>query len=527
MSRSIETSSGVPAQARGEVPALVVEHRRLLLVSVLASMAMNMLDTTIANVALPHMQSSLQATQDTVTWVITSYVLAAAVALPLAGWLVDTFGIRTVMVISVAVFTFASALCGAAHSLEQMVLFRVLQGVAGAFLQPLSLTLLLDVSTPRERPKMMTLFSQVLMIAPIDGPLLGGYITEHATWRWVFYVNVPIGILCLGGLLASLPEGHRRFRKFDKLGWLFVALAVASMQLMLDRGSTKDWFSSFEILSYLVICLCAAWLAVVHVSTTKDPIFPTRLFADFNFVTGLTITFLYGMIAMSSMALLPQLFQNVFGFPVMETGMLMVPRGLGMLLSMTLFSRLTAQMDPRVTLAIGLSVQAVTLWMMTGWTSSVPASTIVLVTTISGMGNALTFIPLNMLMYTTLAHDLRTDASSFSSLIRNLGSSLGVSICTVLLTHSVQVNHEEIGSRFSPPDLPFDLTQLPDPDLTVLGLRLVDGMVNREALMIGYINDFMLMSIACAVCIPLLMLMKRPPRLVPVSSEELARDMGH
>lgn len=519
MSASISAGAGAEHQRDEESPELidhdhakiVTRHRGPILVAAMAGMTMQMLDTTIANVALPHMQSSLSATQDTVTWILTSYVLASAVALPLTGWLVDRVGTRQLMIASIALFTAASALCGLAQSIEQMVMFRILQGLAGAFLSPLAQTMMLDLSTPEERPKMMTLFTQGVMVGPIVGPVLGGFLTDNFSWRWVFYVNLPVGVGCILLLLLFMPRSPVRPRKFDLFGWAAVAVAVSSLQLMLDRGSQLDWFHSGEIVAYLVVACCAAWVAVVHIATARHPLFPRELFRDRNFTASIALTTVFGLVLMSTMALLPTLLQTIYGYPPVDAGLLLIPRGIGTLITTTLFGSLIARGDPRVLLAVGFSVLGLSMLLMSRWAPVMPASWIIGSGLLQGFGMALSFVPLNVIAFATLPDRLRTDASSGMNLMRNLGSSIGVTTCTVMLTHSAQLNHAELGERIDFGGLPIPFEQLSiSPGASETVLRVTDGLVNLNALMIGYNNDFFAMGLACFAMLPFLLILRRP-----------------
>lgn len=498
-----------------EQPPLVSRNRPLMLVGSMAAMVMYTLDTTIANVALPHMTASLSATQDTITWVLTSYVLASAVALPLAGWLVDKFGIRNMMLMSVLLFTVASMLCGVAQNLEQMVLFRILQGLGGAFLSPLAQTVTLDSSTAAERPRMMGLYTQGVMLGPITGPIIGGFLTDNYNWRWVFYVNLPVGLICFLLLWLYLPKTPTRQRRVDFTGWLLVALTVSALQLILDRGLTLDWFASAEIVTYAVVALAGAWLAVFHLSGTAQPLFPTALFHDRNFTVGLAFMFLIGLVMMSVMALLPGLLQQIYGYTPLQSGMLLAPRGIGMLASITLFGRFMTKVDARALLALGLLLMGGSMWMMTGWSLEMPRGPIILAGLLQGLGLSFTFMPMNLISFATLPPHLRTDASSLGNLMRNLGSSIGISAASVELARNIQVNHAELGAHVTRTLVPFDLDRV-----TAYGgmgetmLRVMDGMVNQQAAMIAYINDFYAMAIACVVAIPLLMLV-RPAKPAP------------
>lgn len=480
-----------------------------MLVGSMAAMVMYTLDTTIANVALPHMTAALGATQDTITWVLTSYVLASAVALPLAGWLVDKFGVRAMMLASVLLFTIASMLCGAAQNIEQMVAFRILQGLAGAFLAPLAQTITLNSSTLAERPKMMAIYTQGIMLGPITGPILGGWLTDNYNWRWVFYVNLPIGVICLVLLALYLPKTPTRDRRIDIVGWLLVALTVSAFQLILDRGLTVDWFASGEIVTYAVIAASGCWLAIFHLSRGPNPLFPLALFRDRNFNVGLAFMFVVGLVMMSVMAILPGLLQQIYGYTAYQSGLLLVPRGLGMLISVTVFGRFIARVDDRLLLALGLFLIGASMWMMTGWSTEMPRGPIISAGLLQGLGLSFTFIPMNMIAFATLPPQYRTDASSLANLMRNLGSSIGIALASVELARSVQINHAELGAHVTRALVPFNLDRI-----TAYGgageaaLRVVDGLVNQQAAMIAYINDFYAMALACFLTIPLLLLVR-------------------
>ncbi len=501
--------------AQSDLPPLRVANRPLLLVGVMAAMIMQTLDTTIANVALPHMAASLGATRDTITWVLTSYVLASAVVLPLAGWLVDRVGVRRLLLVSVTVFTLSSMLCGVAQSLDQMVLFRILQGVAGAFLSPLAQTVILDTSTVAERPRMMSIYTQGVMLGPISGPIIGGYLTDNFNWRWVFYVNLPVGIGCFILLWLYMPKTPLRDRKIDLFGWLLIAAAVSGLQLVLDRGQDRDWFSSAEIVIEAVIAGSCLWMALVHLTTARAPLFPREIFRDRNFTIGLVFTLLMGLVMMSVMALLPGLMQQIYGYSPMQSGLLLAPRGVGMLLSITLFGRWMARVDPRLQLGIGLCLMSLSLWLMAHWSVDMPRMPIVLSGVIQGVGLSFSFMPVNLIAFATLNPRYRTDASGLTNLVRNLGSSVGIAAAAVLLARNVQINHAEISSRLPAMIAPFpgDMNSAFAP-FSGMVLGTVDAMVNQQAAMIAYLDDFLIMSFGCLAAIPLLLLVKpgSPPK---------------
>ena len=511
-----------------DVPALLVKNRPLLLTGVMAAMIMQTLDATIANVALPHMSASLGATRDTITWVLTSYVLASAVVLPLSGWLVDRVGIRRMMLSSVMLFTAASMLCGVAHSIDQMVLFRVLQGLAGAFLGPLAQTIILDSSTVAERPKMMAIYTQGIMLGPISGPIIGGYLTDNFNWRWVFFVNLPVGVLCFVLLLFYLPKTPLRERKIDLFGWILIAAAVSGLQLVLDRGQDQDWFSSPEIVIEAVVAASCAWMAVVHLATAQTPLFPKALFRDRNFTVGMVFFGLMGMVMMSVMALLPGLLQQIYGFSPLQSGMLLAPRGIGMLLSMALFGRFTARVDPRLQLAFGFALMAFSLWLMAHWSVDMPRLPIVTTGVLQGVGISFAFVPVNMIAFATLPPRYRTDASGMTNLLRNVGSSVGIAATSVMLARNVQINHAEIASRITPELVPFagDMNSAFAP-MTGRALGYADAMINQQAVMIAYLDDFLVMGVACILAIPLLLLVKPGARTTSADAAVIAAEAAH
>ncbi len=514
--------------AQADLPPLIVRNRPLLLAGVMAAMIMQTLDTTIANVALPHMAASLGATRDTITWVLTSYVLASAVVLPLAGWLVDRVGIRRMLLFSVTLFTVSSMLCGAAQSLDQMVVFRIMQGLAGAFLAPLAQTVILDTSTTAERPRMMSIYTQGVMLGPISGPIIGGYLTDNFNWRWVFYVNLPVGIGCFALLWLFMPNTPRRERRIDLFGWLLIATAVSGLQLVLDRGQDRDWFASSEIVIEAVVAASCLWMALVHLATARTPLFPKEIFRDRNFSIGLVFTLLMGLVMMSVMALLPGLMQQIYGYSPMQSGLLLAPRGVGMLLSITLFGRFMNRVDPRVLLAMGLCLMSLSLWLMAHWSVDMPRVPIVISGVIQGVGLSFSFMPVNMISFATLNPRHRTDASGLTMLFRNVGSSVGVAGVTVLLARNVQINHAEIGSRLPSvaSAFPGDMHSAFAP-FSSLVLGTVDGMVNQQAAMIAYLDDFLAMSVACVAAIPLLLLVRTGTASKTVDVAAAAAEAAH
>ncbi len=503
-------TSASAAQRRDE-PEVAVRSKGLLTAAVMFAMVMQILDTTIANVALPHMQASLGATQESVTWVLTSYILASAVAIPATGWLADRLGARNLLLLSVFFFVIASALCGIAPSLGAMVLFRTLQGIAGAFIGPLVQTVMLDINRPSEHARAMSVYGMGIMIGPILGPVLGGLLTEQFDWRWVFFVNVPIGAACLFALWLLLPRMPTKKRRFDLTGWMLIAAALAAFQLMLDRGQTVDWFESAETWIYTGIMLSGAWMFCVHLATKKEPLFPIEMLRDRNLMTGTLFMVIVGATALSGMTLMPPMLQGIYGYPVIETGLLLAARGVGVLITMFIAGRVTRFVDTRLLVGTGMGITAFSLWMMSGWTVVMDWRPFVLSGFVQGLGLGFVFVPLNVISFATLPPQYRTDAAGLFNLARNIGSSVGISAVTVLLARNIQINHAELGERLTSYNLPVDPDQLSA--YGVVGesaLAAANTIVNREAAMMAYINDFWIMMLVVLATIPLLALLRKP-----------------
>jgi len=495
---------------RSSIDPALVKNRGLITISVMLATIMQVLDTTIANVALPSMTGDLDATRDTATWVLTSYIVAAAIMTPVTGWLSDRIGKRELFLVSIVGFVISSMACGLAWSLSSMVVFRVSQGLFGAAIVPLSQTFMLDINPPEKAGQAMAMWGAGIMVGPIVGPTLGGWLTEYYNWRWVFFINLPVGIVAFLGCAAYLPRAVSRFRRFDFFGFSMLSIGIGALQLMLDRGGVVDWFSSTEIWIYLFLAVTGIWVFGVHIMTAEHPFLDPHIFADRNFVTGLVFIFIIGIILLASLALLPPMLTRIFGYPVFTTGLVMAPRGVGTMISMVLAGRLVQHFDARILVAVGLGLTALSLYMMTGFTPQMDSTLIISSGVIQGLGLGLVFVPLSTVAFATIAPIFRADATSLFSLMRNIGSSIGISIVTMLLTRNIQINHSELGAAISPYN-PLLLQRFPamsngDPAT----LTQIDYLVNIQALMIGYVDDFKLMMIVCLFALPLVLLLRRP-----------------
>ena len=490
-------------------PGHAVPHRGLITVSIMLATIMQVLDTTIANVALPSMTGDLDASQDTITWVLTSYIVAAAIMTPVTGWLADRVGRRQLFLATIVGFTATSMACGLAPSLETMVLFRILQGLFGAAIVPLSQTFLLDINPKERHGQAMAIWGAGIMVGPIIGPTLGGWLTEVLNWRWVFFINLPVGIIAFMGCAAYLPEVARRLRRFDFFGFAMLSLGVGALQLMLDRGGEVDWFSAWEIWIELGLAITGIWIFTVHLATAHDPFVDPKIFTDRNFVTGLVLIFIVGIVLLASLALLPPMLSRVFGYSTITTGLVMAPRGVGTMISMILVGRLVRVVDPRYLVITGLLLTSASLYLMTGFSPQMDSWPVISTGVIQGLGLGLVFVPLSAIAFATLAPGYRTDAASLFSLVRNLGSSIGISVVTLYLTRNVQINHEELGAFINPFN-PVLRGLLPGPVTDPAMLQTLDALVNQQALMISYNNDFKLMMLVTLFAIPLALMLRRP-----------------
>lgn len=491
--------------------------KRIVTFAVMLATIIQVLDTTIANVALPHMMGSLMATQDQVSWVLTSYIVASAIMTLPTGWLAGRYGRKNILLISVAGFTLSSVLCGMAISLEQMVLFRVLQGIFGAALVPLSQATLLDINERKNHGKAMAVWGMGVMLGPIVGPSLGGYLTEYYSWRYVFYINLPLGILSLLGLLIYLPEGQKHERPFDKVGFLTLSLCIACVQLILDRGESEDWLASMEIQLYVAVIIAAAWMYVVHTLQEPHPFLSPGMLKDKNLQLGLFFMFIVGMVLLATMALMPPYMQNLMGYSVLDVGFILAPRGFGTLLAMTIVSRVANKIDQRRLILLGLLLTAYALDRMCKFTTFVPATEIVVSGMIQGFGLGFVFIPLSSASYTTLDPKYRAEAASLFSLIRNLGSSIGVSVGFMLFTRNTARQHAYISEAITPYSSWLDLSVSPEAVTqgSSAALRMLDLEITRQAMTIAYVNDFKLMMWVVLALVPLVFVLNSTKPKVP------------
>ncbi|HEY1794535.1 MAG TPA: MDR family MFS transporter [Stellaceae bacterium] len=500
----------------GDPAARPAANRVMITASITCATIMQGVDTTIANVALPHIQGSLSCSQDQIAWVVTSYIVAAAIMTPLTGWLAGRFGIKYIFLASVIGFTISSALCGAATTLIQLVLYRVMQGVCGAALVPLAQSTLLQTEPPERHAKAMAIWGIGTMMGPIIGPALGGWLTDNFSWRWVFYINLPVGILCALGISLFIHETNRAIReRFDVFGFALLSLAVGAVQMMLDRGELKDWFGSSEIWIEFTIAVLCGYLFVVHTATAGDRSFLNRsLLKDPNFVAGFILMFFVGVILNGTMVLLPTMMQVLLNYPVVTSGFVIAPRGIGTLIAMLFVARLAGRFDIRLLILLGLVMTAISLWQMTGYSLNMNMWLLLTSGMLQGFGLGFIFTPLSVITFSTLPRNYLTQGTAMFSLMRNIGGSVGVSIVEALLVQNTQIVHSRLVERLHP-DNP--LTQLPEftrhfSFTTPGGVAALNAEITRQASMIAYIDNFYLMVIIILASLPLLLLLRRPAR---------------
>jgi len=508
---------------RGEQAAAPAANRAAITASIMLATFMQGVDTTITNVALPHMQGSLSASQDQIAWVVTSYIVAAAIMTPLTGWLAGRFGIKYVFLISVIGFTVASALCGAATSLAQLVIYRLLQGVCGAALVPLSQAVLFQINPPERHAKAMAVWGMGVILGPIIGPALGGYLTDYYNWRWVFYINLPFGVLAAIGILVFIHEtrhGHRE--PFDFFGFATLSLAIGALKMLLDRGELKDWFGSVEIWVETTIAGLALYLFIVHTVTATDRSFLNReLLKDSNCMIGTVLMFVIGMPLYGTMTLLPLMLQNLMNYPVVTTGLVTAPRGIGTMVAMILVARLVGRVDVRLIILTGLAVTVVSMWQMTGFSLQMGMGPIITSGVLQGFGLGFVFTPLSTITFSTLPRNILTQGTAIFSLMRNIGGSIGISIVVALLAENTQVVHSRLVEHLRPdnplaqaPYLapPFSLT-------TPAGIAALNAEATRQAAMVAYIDDFKLMMLIVILAAPLILLLRKPrPARAPAAA---------
>jgi len=500
---------------RGEAFA-PVPNRGMITMSIMLANIMQGVDNSILNVALPHVQGSLSASLDQIAWALTSYIVCAAIMMPLTGWLAGRFGIKYIFLVSVIGFTLASALCGAATSLGELVFFRALQGVAGAGLVPLSQATLLQINPPERHGRAMAVFGMGTICGPIMGPALGGWLTYEYSWRWVFYINVPVGMLCTMGVLVFMRQTRYVHREpFDFFGFLTLSLGIGALQLMLDRGELKDWFHSSEIWIEATVAGLGFYLFAVHTITTDERSFLNRdLLKSATFVAGTVLIFCSGLIMTGTNALLPTMLQNLMNFPALTTGLVAMPRGIGSMVAMFLVAPLITRVDNRLIILFGLLMTSAAMWQMSQFSLQMSMAPVVISGLMQGFGLGCAQVPLNIIALSTLPRHIMTQGTAIRSLMRNLGGSTGISILVATLAQNTQTVHSRLVEGLRPDNPLAQAPYLAEPFSlsTPSGIEALNAEVTRQAAMVAYVDDFRLLMLIALAAIPLLLLLREAPR---------------
>ncbi len=474
---------------------------------------MQALDSTIVLVAMPHIQGSLSASHDQITWILTSYIVVSAIMTAPVGWLANRFGTKIVYGVALLGFTAVSGLCGMALTLDQMVVFRALQGAFGAALTPLSLAILLALFPAEKRSLPIAIWSMAAMVGPIAGPTLGGILTEYYDWRWCFYVNLPIGMLAAAGLWFFFREEKPvKTAGFDGLGFGVLAVAVGAFQLMLDRGIDRDWFSANEIVVEAVLAGLGAYLFLFHMVTAKAPFVPRALFRDRNFVISLGLMYAVNGILFASISMMPTFLQSVSGRPVLDAGLLLAPRGFGVMAGMLLIGKIASFVDPRAIMSAGAAVLAWSLWEMAHWPSFVGGDVFLFVTVVQGFAMGLLFAPLMVIAFVTLEKKLQNDGTAFISLIRNLGSAAGISAASVVLANGMQTIRDQAVGLVTPFNQALSINAISKLANFHLpsGAASLNGLLVQHVAPLAYGNVYIFLFYLTLALLPPIWLYKRP-----------------
>jgi MFS transporter, DHA2 family, multidrug resistance protein len=497
----------------------------LIAVSVMFATFMEVLDTTVVNVSLPHIAGSLSASIDEATWALTSYLVANAIILPMTGWLASTFGRKRLIMAAVVGFTGASFLCGLAPNLASLIVFRIIQGATGGVMQPLSQAVLLEAFPPKDRGKAMGFWGLGIVVAPILGPVLGGWLTDTYSWRWVFYINIPVGVasLIMTQLYIFDPPYLRASagRSIDYWGIGMLAVGIGALQYVLDKGQQDDWFSSNIILGLAIVsAICLAAL-VVHELTTDEPIVDLRVFKVRSYAVGVFLMTIVGFVMYGSMVLLPIMMQTLLGYPPLQAGIALAPRGLGSFIMMPLTGAMVGRFDARKLLTIGLFVGGGTMLWLSRTNLNAGYWDLFWPQVIQGMAMSMLFVPLTTIAMDAIPREKMGYATSLFSLMRNIGGSVGIAVTGTLLARHTQATTALYGANVTALDptsqsLFYQMRsafQGAGADIVTATDRAyaaLFGMVQRQASIVSFVGLFQLLGIVFLSVMPLVLLMKRP-----------------
>ena len=495
----------------------------LIAASVMLATFMEVLDTSVANVALPHIAGNLSASTEESTWVLTSYLVSNAIILPATNWLGRFFGRKRFLIACIAIFTLSSALCGAAASLGMLIVARIIQGAGGGALQPIAQAVLMESFPPEKRGSAMAVYGLGVVVAPIIGPTLGGWITDNYSWRWIFYINVPVGILAV--LMANTfiedPPYIRSQRpgRIDYIGFGVMAIALGTLQLVLDKGQEEDWLASSLITAGLIFTVVMFIAFFVWELLAKEPIVNLRILTNRNFAVGTMLMTVMGVVLYGTIALLPLFLQTLMGYPAVQSGLAVSPRGFGSVASMIIVGRLVSKIDGRYLIVFGFCVLAFSTYLFSDINLQISMGSIVFPGIISGFALGFVFVPLTTMAMGTLPNEQMGNASGVFNLMRNTGGSIGIAAVTTMLARGGQIHQAAMVSHLTPYDPMFQqrMQQLTSAMAaqsdSVTGAQqaygAVYGTLVKQATLMSYIDDFRLLAFLCVLCVPVVFLFKR------------------
>ena len=501
---------------------------------------MEVLDTSVATVSLPHIAGSLSATTDESTWVLTSYLISNAIILPSSGWLSNLLGRKRYQLLSVGLFTLASMWCGAASSLGMLVVARVLQGAAGGGLQPVSQAVLLESFPVSKRGLAMAVYGMGIIVSPLLGPLMGGWITDNYSWRWIFYINVPVGILALIMINTFVEDppyiGRSGDKSIDYVGFGFLAVALTAVQVVLDKGQEADWFEAAWVRWFVAVAAVALVAFIVRELRTHAPIVNLRVLADRNLATGTFLIGLLGVIIYGTLALLPLFLQELIGYTAFSSGFAVAPRGIGAIVSMVLAARLVGRVDERILITIGVLIRGASLFMLGDLNLTMSMGSVIWPNIVNGLANGFLFVPLTTITMKTLPNELMGAGTGLYNLLRNLGASLGISMVTTFLTRGEQAHQEVLAAHLNNSDPVYRSTLERITHFLALqngsaaaqhqAMGLVYMNLRQQAALCSYIDDFRLMAYLSLLCLPFLLFFRnvksKPAEAAPHRTRSLA-----
>ncbi|GBE43866.1 putative multidrug resistance protein EmrY [bacterium BMS3Bbin10] len=491
---------------------------KLITIALILAPLIQVFDTALLSIALRQMQGSLSATQDQMAWVLTSYLIALAVMTPFWGAISSIFGRKPLLLLSIVGFVTFSMLSGTSDTLREILIYRFFQGAFGAALIPLSQSALLSIYPREDFGIAMGWWGVGIMFGPVFGPTLGGYLTEYFNWRWVFYLNLPLGLLAFAMIAALVPRQRNTTRRaFNYLGFIMLAITVASVQFVLDRGERLDWFSSPAI---IVLCLAAAgafWVFTVNSATSRTPFVDPAIFRDRNYVFGIVLRILFGVFLFSSLVLVPPFLQNQGGYPLIDSGIIMASRGVGAMIAAMFTGRMLKFIDPRKVILAGMMLSAYSMWEFSNFTQDIDLTVVLINNFAQGIALSFFIIPVNTVAFSSIAPEQRDVGTAFYSLLNNIGRSLGIALFASYLARNTQAVHEILRADITP----FNdaLRHVGVPEVwnldTLAGLQAVNAMVSAQAELIAYIIDFRLLAAIIVICMPVVFLLRNPLKAEP------------